>query len=53
MLPLFFILFLAIYGLSLLLTKSFDNEDIMLLLAIEKRTGIDATLIKNILRRFI
>jgi O-antigen/teichoic acid export membrane protein len=53
MLPLFFILFLAIYALSLLLTKSFDNEDIMLLLAVEKRTGVDATPIKNILRRFI
>jgi len=53
MLPPFFVLFLAIYGLSLLLTKSFDNEDISLLLAIEKRTGMDATLIKNILRRFI
>jgi O-antigen/teichoic acid export membrane protein len=53
MLPLFLVLFLAIYGLSLLLTKSFDNEDIMLLLAIEKRTGVDATPIKNILRRFI
>jgi O-antigen/teichoic acid export membrane protein len=53
MLPLFFILFVAIYALSLLLTKSFDNEDIMLLLAIEKRTGVDATPIKNILRRFI
>jgi O-antigen/teichoic acid export membrane protein len=53
MLPLFFILFLAIYALSLLLTKSFDNEDIMLLLAIEKRTGVNATPIKNILRRFI
>lgn len=53
MLPLFFVLFLAIYGLSLLLTRSFDSEDISLLLAIEKRTGVDAAWIKNILRRFI
>ena len=53
MLPPFLVLFLAIYGLSLLLTKSFDNEDISLLLAIEKRTGVDATLIKNILRKFL
>jgi O-antigen/teichoic acid export membrane protein len=53
MLPLFFVLFLAVYALSLLLTKSFDNEDIMLLLAIEKRTGVDATPIKKILGRFI
>ena len=53
MLPLFLILFLVTYALSLLLTKSFDNEDIMLLLAIERRTGVDATRIKNILRRFV
>ena len=53
MLPLFLILFVAIYALSSHLTKSFDNEDIMLLLAIERRTGVDATWIKNILRRFI
>jgi O-antigen/teichoic acid export membrane protein len=53
MLPLFFVLFLAAYGLAWILTRSFDSEDIMLLLAIEQRTGIDATLVKNILRRFV
>lgn len=53
LLPPFLILFLVIYGLSLLLTKSFDNEDIMLLLAIEKRIGVDLAPIKNIMRRFI
>ena len=53
MLPLFFILFLVIYGLCLLLTKSFDDEDIRLLLAIERRTGVDATPIKSILRKFV
>jgi len=53
MLPLFFILSIVIYGLSLLLTKGLDHEDINMLLAIEKRTGIKATLIKRILKRFI
>ena len=53
MLPLFFVLFLAVYASSLLLTKSFGNEDITLLLTIEKRTGIDATLIKRVLKRFM
>jgi len=53
LLPLFFILFLAVYSLSLILTKSFDNEDIMLLLTIEKRMGLNLAPIKNILRRFI
>lgn len=53
MLPLLFVLFLTVYALSLLLTKSFDKEDFGLLLTIEERIGIDAGLIKRILRRFI
>ena len=53
MLPLLFILFFVIYGLSLLLTKSFDNEDIMILLEIEKRMGINLKAIKKILKRFM
>lgn len=48
-----FLLFVIIYGLSLLLTKSFDQEDISMLLTIEKTVGIDASPIKNILKRFI
>ena len=53
MLLMLFILFLVMCGLSILLTKSFDDEDIMMLLAIEKRTGINLTFIKRILRRFL
>jgi O-antigen/teichoic acid export membrane protein len=53
MLPIFLAIFLVTYGLSLLLTKSFDNEDVMMLLTIEQRTGIDATAIKRILKRFL
>jgi len=53
MLPLLFILFLGIYLLSMLLTKSFDAEDLTMLLTIEKRFGVDATPIKKILRRFL
>jgi O-antigen/teichoic acid export membrane protein len=49
----FLVIFLTIYVLSLLLTKSFDNEDIMMLLTIEQRVGIDATLIKRIIKRFM
>ena len=47
------ILFLGAYGVSILLTKSFDKEDIMMLLTIEERLGVDLTSIKNILKRFI
>ena len=50
---LFFILFLAIYILSILVTRSFDNEDIVILLLIEKRLGIDAGPVKRLLKRFV
>ena len=47
------IILMGAYGLSMLLTKSFDKEDIMMLLAIEERLGVDLTQIKKILRKFI
>jgi O-antigen/teichoic acid export membrane protein len=53
MLPLLFILYYVIYGLAILLTKSFDKEDISMLLAIEKRAGVNLSFIKRILRRFL
>lgn len=48
-----FILFFLAYGLSILVTRSFDKEDIMMLLAIEERLGINAAPIKAILKRFV
>ena len=48
-----FLLFLVSYCLLVLFTKSFDEEDIMILLTIEKRLGIDLTSIKRILKRFV
>ena len=53
MLPLIFILFYGLYAISMLFTKSFDQEDIAMLLEIEKRTGINAEPIKRVLRRFL
>ena len=53
MLPILFILYCGIYGLAMLFTRSFDKEDIALLLEIEKRSGINATPIKKLLRRFL
>jgi O-antigen/teichoic acid export membrane protein len=53
MLPPLFILCYGIYGLAILLTKSFDQEDIAMLLAIEKRAGVNLSFIKGILRRFL
>ena len=48
-----FSLFLVFYGLLVLFTKSFDEEDIMILLMIEKRLGIDLASIKRIFKRFV
>jgi len=53
MLPLLFILYYGIYGLAILLTKSFDKEDISMLLAIEKRANVNLSFIKRVLRKFL
>jgi O-antigen/teichoic acid export membrane protein len=53
LLPLLFVLFLGAYALAVLLTRSFDREDIMMLLAIEDRSGIRLTALRRILRRFV
>jgi hypothetical protein len=53
MLPLLFILYYAIYGLATVFSRSFDREDIVMLLEVEKRIGINAEPIKKILKRFL
>lgn len=52
MLPLFLILFAAIYALSLILTKSIDQEDIMLISTMGKRLRINTEVVERLLRRF-
>ena len=49
---LLFGLFIATCIVVLIASKSIEEEDIMLLLAIEKRAGLNLAPIKNILRRF-
>lgn len=53
MLPLIFILFLGVYGLCLVLTKSFDEEDVTLLLAMGRRVGLNLSWVMSVLKRFI
>jgi len=53
MLILFFVLYYAMYGVAVVLTRSFDREDIAVLLEIEKMSGINAAPIKKILGRFV
>jgi O-antigen/teichoic acid export membrane protein len=45
--------FLIVYCFLLLLTKCFEEEDLMLALAIEKKSGLDLTAIKKIIEPFI
>lgn len=52
LLPILFIIFLILYGLSLLITKSFDREDLEILLLIEKKIGINLSLMKKIVNKF-
>ena len=44
---------MVLFGLCLILTKSFDEEDIRLLLAIEKMVGVTIDPVKKILRKFL
>ena len=50
---LLFILYYAIYGIAVIFTRSFDREDIALLLEIEKISGVNAARLKRVLSRFI
>jgi O-antigen/teichoic acid export membrane protein len=52
MLPLILLLFLFLYGFLLLFTRSFDEEDMDLLLRIERMAGLNLKNMKRILRRF-
>jgi hypothetical protein len=53
MLPLLFILYYVVYAAAVVLTRSFDREDIAMLLEIEKLSGINFAPIKKILSRFV
>lgn len=53
LLLLLFVLYYTIYGIAVVFTRSFDAEDIALLLEIEKMSGINATPLKKILKRFL
>ena len=47
------VLFLGVYFFLVLLSKSLDKEDVELLLAIEKKLGVNLRVIKRILRKFV
>lgn len=47
------LVYLLAYGFLILLTKSFDREDIDLLLAIERKMDVDLSSVKRILKKFV
>ena len=49
----FFFLFLCAYGSCLVVTRSFDSEDVVILEEIGNLVGIDASRIKRMMRRFM
>jgi O-antigen/teichoic acid export membrane protein len=53
LLPLFFVVFLVIYFVSILLTKGFDQEDLSMIQSIERRLGVDFKNAKRLLKRFL
>jgi O-antigen/teichoic acid export membrane protein len=53
MLPLYFLLFVLGYGLSVLVTRSVEREDLELLDAVSERTGIKMKFLKNLAGRFL
>ena len=52
-LPVLLFIFLLSYFVLLLLTKSFDREDIEMFLVLEKRIGIDLRIVRKLLKRFV
>lgn len=53
LLPIIFLLFLGLYFLSVLFTRSLDKEDIAMALTLEKRLGLNLSAIKKVIGKFI
>jgi len=53
MLPLLLILFYVIYFLVMLFSRSFDQEDITMLLEIENKTGLNFIKVKRLIKKFL
>ena len=48
-----FVLYISIYALLLLIMRAFEREDVIVMKAIEARTGIKSEWIRNVIGRFI
>jgi O-antigen/teichoic acid export membrane protein len=52
MMPLYLVLFVGGYGLSILLTRSVDQEDVALFDAVSRKTGIEMRRMRKLILRF-
>jgi O-antigen/teichoic acid export membrane protein len=52
-LPFLLVIYIMLYLASMILTRSVDEEDIWMLLLIERRLGINLTLFKKFMKRFL
>jgi O-antigen/teichoic acid export membrane protein len=52
-LPFLLVIYIMLYLASMILTKSMDEEDIWMLLLIERRLGINLTVFKKFMKRFL
>ena len=48
-----FVLYISIYALLLLIMRTFEREDVIVMKAIEARTGIKSEWIRNVIGKFI
>ena len=53
MLPFLLVMYTFLYGFCMILTKSVDQEDIWMLITVEKRLGVEFTFLKRILKNFL
>jgi len=53
MLPLAFIIFMSLYTLLFLVMKGLDKDDVLVLKAIERKTGIKSSKLRNTVKKFI
>lgn len=53
MLPVLLLVFVLVYLLMLLLTKSFDEEDISMIIVIERKLNINLKILKRIIKKFM
>ena len=52
-LPFLLVVYMVLYGFCMIITRSVDQEDIWMLLTVEKRLGVDFTFFKGILKKFL